>query len=66
MLGEGALAAAARRKLELFPDMHLHLVDQRRPARPNGWHADRVSYLRDLVSPRRPGDLRVRARWTPS
>ena len=26
MLGDGELAAAARRKLELFADMHLHLV----------------------------------------
>ena len=27
VLGEGELASAARRKLELFPDMHLRLVD---------------------------------------
>ena len=29
VLGEGELASAARRKLELFPDMHLRLVDRR-------------------------------------
>ncbi len=50
VVGEGALAAAARRKIELFPDMNLRLVDQGSLSS-NGWHADRVSYLRDLVSP---------------
>jgi exopolysaccharide biosynthesis polyprenyl glycosylphosphotransferase len=50
VLGEGALAAAARRKVELFPDMHLHLVAQSNLP-PNGWHADRISYLRELVGP---------------
>jgi exopolysaccharide biosynthesis polyprenyl glycosylphosphotransferase len=50
VLGDGALAAAARRKLELFHDMHLRLVDEGTLSS-NGWHADRVSYLRDLVSP---------------
>jgi exopolysaccharide biosynthesis polyprenyl glycosylphosphotransferase len=50
VLGEGALAAAARRKVELFPDMHLRLVEEGTLSS-NGWHADRVSYLRDLVSP---------------
>jgi exopolysaccharide biosynthesis polyprenyl glycosylphosphotransferase len=50
VLGEGALASAARRKVELFPDMHLHLVAQSNLP-PNGWHADRISYLRDLVGP---------------
>src|SRR2546426_1002054 len=29
VLGDGELARAARRKLELFPDMHLHLVANR-------------------------------------
>jgi exopolysaccharide biosynthesis polyprenyl glycosylphosphotransferase len=50
ILGDGALAAAAKRKIELFPDMHLRLV-ARRNLSPNGWHADRVAYLRGLVSP---------------
>jgi exopolysaccharide biosynthesis polyprenyl glycosylphosphotransferase len=28
IIGDGALAAAARRKLELFPDMHIHVVEE--------------------------------------
>ena len=48
VLGEGELASAARRKLELFPDMHLRLVDD--GGLPlNGMNADRAASLRELV-----------------
>jgi exopolysaccharide biosynthesis polyprenyl glycosylphosphotransferase len=48
VLGEGELASAARRKLELFPDMHLRLVDN--GGLPlNGMNADRAGSLRELV-----------------
>jgi exopolysaccharide biosynthesis polyprenyl glycosylphosphotransferase len=48
VLGEGELASAARRKLELFPDMHLRLVDS--GGLPlNGMNADRAASLRELV-----------------
>jgi exopolysaccharide biosynthesis polyprenyl glycosylphosphotransferase len=48
VLGEGELASAARRKLELFPDMHLRLVDN--GGLPlNGMKADRAASLRELV-----------------
>jgi exopolysaccharide biosynthesis polyprenyl glycosylphosphotransferase len=48
VLGEGELASAARRKLELFPDMHLRLVDS--GGLPlNGMNADRAGSLRELV-----------------
>jgi exopolysaccharide biosynthesis polyprenyl glycosylphosphotransferase len=48
VLGEGELASAARRKLELFPDMHLRLVDD--VGLPlNGMNADRAASLRELV-----------------
>ena len=48
VLGEGELASAARRKLELFPDMHLRLVDK--GGLPlNGMNADRAGSLRELV-----------------
>ena len=30
VVGDGALAAATRRKLQLFPDMHIEVIDQRR------------------------------------
>jgi exopolysaccharide biosynthesis polyprenyl glycosylphosphotransferase len=48
VLGEGELASAARRKIELFPDMHLRLVDDA-DLRLNGMHADRAASLRKLV-----------------
>lgn len=50
VLGDGELGSAAQRKLELFPDMHLHLVAYHN-ASPKGWHSDRGAYLRGLVSP---------------
>ena len=48
VLGEGELASAARRKLELFGDMHLRLVDS--GGLPlTGMNADRAASLRELV-----------------
>jgi exopolysaccharide biosynthesis polyprenyl glycosylphosphotransferase len=48
IIGEGDLARAARRKLELFPDMHLELVPEasREPPRINGGGP---GPLRDIV-----------------
>jgi exopolysaccharide biosynthesis polyprenyl glycosylphosphotransferase len=48
VLGEGELASAARRKVELFADMHLRLVSGTYIS-PNGSGPDRAAYLRDLV-----------------
>jgi exopolysaccharide biosynthesis polyprenyl glycosylphosphotransferase len=48
VLGEGELAAAARRKLELFRDMHLRLVDD--GGLPlDGIDDDRAASLRQLI-----------------
>ena len=49
VLGEGELASAARRKLELFGDMHLRLVDHG-GLPPEGMRGDdRAASLRELV-----------------
>jgi exopolysaccharide biosynthesis polyprenyl glycosylphosphotransferase len=48
VLGEGQLASAARRKLELFPDMHLRLVDDGGPPL-DRMNEDRAASLRELV-----------------
>jgi exopolysaccharide biosynthesis polyprenyl glycosylphosphotransferase len=69
VLGEGDLAAAARRKLELFPDMHLRLVadedlsvvgsNHDRPAalRRLVWNLDRVIVATERVDPALIGEL---------
>jgi exopolysaccharide biosynthesis polyprenyl glycosylphosphotransferase len=49
VLGEGELASAARRKLELFPDMHLRLVDDVGLPLTGVNGADRAASLRQLV-----------------
>ena len=48
VLGDGELASAARRKIELFPDMHLRLVSDGYLS-PNGSTADEATHLRELV-----------------
>ena len=49
VVGEGELAAAARRKVHLFPDMHLNLVDEPDlPAAP-GADESTLARLRDLA-----------------
>ena len=49
VLGDGELARAARRKLELFPDMHLHLVANRNLS-PTGSSHDWAASVHELVA----------------
>ena len=49
VLGDGELARAARRKIELFPDMHLHLVANRNLS-PMGSSHDWAGSVHELVS----------------
>ncbi len=49
VLGEGELASAARRKLELFGDMHLRLVDDGGLPLDGMRNDDRAASLRELV-----------------
>jgi exopolysaccharide biosynthesis polyprenyl glycosylphosphotransferase len=49
VLGDGELAWAARRKLELFPDMHLRLVANRSLS-PTGSSHDMAESMRELVA----------------
>jgi exopolysaccharide biosynthesis polyprenyl glycosylphosphotransferase len=49
VLGDGELAWAARRKLELFPDMHLRLVANRSLS-PTGSSRDMAESMRELVT----------------
>jgi exopolysaccharide biosynthesis polyprenyl glycosylphosphotransferase len=59
VLGAGDLAEMIRRKLELFPDMHLHLVDDR-TSRAFGdlvTEVDRVIFASDVMEPGEVGGL---------
>ena len=51
VIGDGELAVAARRKLELFPDMHLALVDKPKPLRAeNGSPREIAVSMREMVA----------------
>ncbi len=52
ILGNGALAASLRRKLELFPDMHLSLVGDEQPVPPrdvSDEELDRLAHTADRI-----------------
>jgi exopolysaccharide biosynthesis polyprenyl glycosylphosphotransferase len=60
VLGEGDLAEMIRRKLELFPDMHLRLVHDdvsRRPFEALANEVDRVIFASDRMEPGEVGGL---------
>ena len=60
VLGAGDLAEMIRRKLELFPDMHLRLVDDHdthRPFEAVAEDVDRVIFAADVMDPGEVGGL---------
>jgi exopolysaccharide biosynthesis polyprenyl glycosylphosphotransferase len=60
VLGAGDLAEMIRRKLELFPDMHLRLVDDHdthRPFEAVAEEVDRVIFAADVMDPGEVGGL---------
>jgi exopolysaccharide biosynthesis polyprenyl glycosylphosphotransferase len=59
VLGDGDLAEMIRRKLELFPDMHLALIEgtESRPFEELVDEADRVIFATDSMEPGEVGDV---------